>query len=48
MKLEDLTGVGKKRAKEFKRLGIEPTAQLTADFPRAYLAMTNRVSVFSV
>lgn len=48
MKLEDLTGVGEKRAKEFKRLGIETTAQLTAYFPRAYLDMTNRVSVFSV
>lgn len=48
MKLEDLAGVGEKRAKEFKKLGIETTAQLTAYFPRAYLDMTNRVSVFSV
>lgn len=46
MNIEDLAGVGEKRAKDFKKLGIENTAQLCAYFPRAYLDMTNRVSIF--
>ena len=48
MNIEQLAGVGEKRAKDFKKLGIETTAQLVAYFPRAYLDMTNRVSVFDV
>ena len=43
-----MAGVGEKRAKDFKKLGIENTAQLTAHFPRAYLDMTNRVSIAEV
>lgn len=46
MNIEDLAGVGEKRAKDFKKLGIENTAQLCSYFPRAYLDMTSRVSVF--
>ena len=48
MNIEQLSGVGEKRAKDFKKLGIETTAQLVSYFPRAYLDMTNRVSVFDV
>ncbi len=48
MNIEQLAGIGEKHAKDFKKLGIENTAQLAAYFPRAYLDMTNRVSVFSV
>ena len=48
MNIEQFAGVGEKRAKDFKKLGIETTAQLVSYFPRAYLDMTNRVSIFDV
>ena len=48
MNIEQLAGVGEKRAKDFHKLGIYSTAQLASYFPRAYLDMTNRVSVFDV
>ena len=48
MNIEFLAGVGEKRAKEFKKLGVGTTAQLCSYFPRAYLDMTNRVSVRDV
>ena len=48
MNIEQLAGVGEKRAKDFKKLGIENTAQLVSYFPRAYLDLTSRVSVFEV
>lgn len=48
MKISQLTGVGEKRAKEFHKLGIYDAAGLVSFFPRAYLDMTNRVSVREV
>ena len=48
MRIEELTGVGEKRAKDFAKLGIYDTEKLVSYFPRAYLDMTNRVSVQSV
>lgn len=43
-----MAGVGEKRAKDFKKLGIDTTAKLASYFPRAYLDMTSRVSIFNV
>ncbi len=48
MDIRLLAGVGEKRANDFKKLGIENTAQLSAYFPRAYLDMTNRVGINEV
>ncbi len=48
MELTLLRGVTQKRAKEFARLNITDTAELVRYFPRAYLDMTNRVSVREV
>ncbi|MDE6410925.1 MAG: ATP-dependent DNA helicase RecG, partial [Clostridia bacterium] len=48
MRIEDLAGVGEKRAKDFKKLGIDTTAKLCSYFPRAYLDMTSRASIFNV
>ncbi len=48
MKLTEISGISDKRAKEFARLGITTTAELVRYFPRAYLDMTNRVSIREV
>ena len=48
MKITDLRFVTEKRAKEFAKLNIRESGDLIRFFPRAYLDMTSRVSVFSV
>ena len=48
MQLTSLKGISEKRAKDFAKLGIATTAGLIRYFPRAYLDMTNRVSVREV
>ncbi len=48
MKLSELRGLGEKRVKDFAKLGITSTEELVRYFPRAYLDMTNRVSVREV
>ncbi len=48
MKITDLRFVTEKRAKEFAKLNIRESGDLVRFFPRAYLDMTSRVSVFSV
>ncbi len=48
MRISLLRGVSEKRSKDFAKLGIFDTAQLVRYFPRAYLDMTNRVSVREV
>lgn len=48
MKLTQMRSVTEKRAKDFAKLNITDTAELVRYFPRAYLDMTNRVSVREV
>ncbi len=48
MELKDIRGIGEKRAKELSKLGITDSGELVRYFPRAYLDMTNRVSVREV
>ena len=48
MKLTQLRSVTEKRAKEFAKLNITDSEELIKYFPRAYLDMTNRVSVRDV
>ncbi len=48
MKLSELRGLGEKRVKDFAKLCITSTEELVRYFPRAYLDMTNRVSVREV
>ena len=48
MELVKLTGISEKRAKDFAKLGIRDAYDLVRYFPRAYLDMTNRVSVRDV
>lgn len=48
MKLINLRGINEKRAKDFEKLGVTEAEELIRYFPRAYLDMTNRVSVREV
>ena len=48
MKLSLLRMVGEKREKEFNKLGIFEAEDLVRYYPRAYLDMTNRISVRSL
>ncbi len=48
MKLTEVRGIGEKRAKDFKKIGVTTTEELVRYFPRTYLDMTNRVSVREV
>ncbi len=48
MQLQQVKGIGEKRAKDFAKLGIDTTEELVRYFPRAYLDLTNRVSVREV
>lgn len=48
MKIMQIRGVNEKRAKDFAKLNITDTESLVKYFPRAYLDMTNRVSVREV
>ncbi len=48
MKLSSLRMVGEKREKEFNKLGVFSAEELIRLYPRAYLDMTNRISVRSV
>lgn len=48
MKLSALRSIGEKREKEFEKLGISTAEELVRYFPRAYLDMTNRISLRSV
>jgi len=48
MELTALRGVTEKRVKELNKLGIFTAEDLVRDYPRAYLDMTNRVSVRDV
>ena len=48
MELTSVRGISDKRAKDFAKLNITDTAELVRYFPRAYLDMTNRVSVREV
>ncbi len=43
-----LRGVGERRAKDLQKIGINTTEELIRYFPRAYLDMTNRVSIRDV
>ena len=45
MKLSSLRSIGEKREKEFNKLGIFSAEELVRYYPRAYLDMTQRVSV---
>ena len=48
MKLSSLRMVGEKREKEFNKLGVFSAEELIRLYPRAYLDMTNRISIRSV
>ena len=48
MKLSQLRMVGEKREKEFNKLGVFSAEELVRLYPRAYLDMTNRISIRSV
>ncbi len=48
MKLSLLRSIGEKREKEFNKLGVFEAEDLVKYFPRAYLDMTNRISLRSV
>ena len=48
MELTSVRGISDKRAKDLAKLNITDTAELVRYFPRAYLDMTNRVSVREV
>lgn len=48
MKITELRGITEKRAKDLQKINIADTADLVRYFPRAYLDMTNRVSVREV
>ncbi len=48
MELVNLRGMTEKRRKEFEKLGVYDLPSLVRYYPRAYLDMTNRVSVKSV
>ena len=48
MKLSALRAIGEKREKEFNKLGIFEAEQLVKFYPRAYLDMTNRISLKTV
>lgn len=48
MKLSEFSKITEKRAKEFEKIGITDTAELVRYFPRAYLDMTDRVSLREV
>ena len=48
MKISQLRNMTEKRAKEFEKLGISDTDALIRYFPRAYLDMTDRVSLREV
>ncbi len=48
MQLDELKGIGPRRAKEFAKLGISTTEELIRYYPRTYLDMTNRVSIREV
>ncbi len=48
MKLTSLRSMTEKREKELKKLNISDTEELVKYYPRAYLDMTNRVSVRDV
>ncbi len=45
MQLNSIRGINEKRAKDFAKLGITDTSALIRYFPRAYLDMTNRISI---
>ena len=45
MKLSALRNVGEKREKDFQKLGIETAEDLVRFYPRAYLDLTERVSI---
>lgn len=45
MKLSSLRQVGEKREKEFNKLGVYTAEDLIKTFPRAYLDLTERVSI---
>lgn len=45
MQLNSIRGINEKRAKDFAKLGITDTGALIRYFPRAYLDMTNRISI---
>ncbi len=48
MKLSLLRSIGEKREKDFQKLGIYEAEDLVRFYPRAYLDMTNRISLKSV
>lgn len=48
MKITQIRSITEKRAKDFEKLNITDTEGLVKYFPRAYLDMTNRVSVREV
>ncbi len=48
MNITALRGINEKRAKEFAKLNIGDTRALVQYFPRTYLDMTNRASIFDV
>ena len=48
MKLSTLRAIGEKREKEFHKLGVFEAEQLIKFYPRAYLDMTNRISLKTV
>lgn len=48
MKLSALRSIGEKREKDFHKLGIFEAEDLVRFYPRAYLDMTNRLSLKSV
>ena len=48
MKLSALRAIGEKREKDFNKLGIYEAEDLVKFFPRAYLDMTNRISLKTV
>ena len=48
MKLSLLRSIGEKREKEFNKLGVFEAEDLVKYYPRAYLDMTNRISVRSL
>ena len=48
MKIEQVKSVSENRAKDFRKLGITTSSDLVRYYPRAYLDMTNRVSITEV
>ena len=48
MQLSALRAIGARREKEFQKLGITDAESLVRYYPRAYLDMTNRISLRSV